>query len=183
MDGARLVGRRGRGRARGRDRPGRTRHRGVDGPAGRVEDGPRAAWSVRRRGAHLLAGLGGALGTLRARSRRPPPPAVAPDARPARARLVRRLPRLLQPRRGLPERCPERPAARVPPRAHGLGRLSAGTDTSGCQARGMSGQDAAGFDVGGVARGSRTGRCGRSPSRRSSCSAFGSASTSRRNGA
>ena len=125
VDGARLVGRRGRDRARGRDRPGRARHRGVDGPAGRVEDGTWAAWRVRRRGAHLLARLGGALGALRPRSRGSPPTAVAPDARPARARLVRRLPRLLQPRRGLPERRPERPAARLPPRAHGLGRLPA----------------------------------------------------------
>ena len=47
----------------------------------------------------------------------------AAHARPARAPLVRRLARVLQPRRGLPERRARRAPARLPARAHGVDRL------------------------------------------------------------
>ena len=86
MDGEGLVGRRGRDRARCRDRPRRPRHRGVDGAAGCLEDGARATRRLRRRDAHLLARLGRALGALRPRARGSPQAPVAPQARPAGAR-------------------------------------------------------------------------------------------------
>ena len=59
-----LVGQRRAGRDRRRRRRDRCRPRGVDRPAGRLEDGPRAARRVRRTDADLLARLARLLGVF-----------------------------------------------------------------------------------------------------------------------
>src|SRR5581483_3942013 len=113
--------------------------RGVDRPAGRVEDGARLARGVRRQADQQLPGVARVLRPLPARPRRLAPPARAAEPRPADAALVLRLALVLQPRRrvrgdaarlprpllggrALPLDRPAQPAAPVP---RGLAGLAA----------------------------------------------------------
>ena len=105
----------GRGRAdRGGDGRGHDRARdgGVDGAAGRMEDGARPRRRVRREDAPSLVRLARLLPRLPGRARRPAPAALGPEPRPARAPRVHGLARLLRSRRDLPERPARLPRAR-----------------------------------------------------------------------
>ena len=159
MDGARLVG----GRRRDRDRQGRRRHRrrdrGVDRPAGRLEDGARLRRRLRRQEDQQPRVWLGLCAVVPARARRLAAAARACAPRPARAALVLGLALVLQPRRRLHER-----AARLPGRS-----CTCSPGWSGSALRGRS-----------PSRAPPSGRSGCSRRRPSSSPASGSGSTSRR---
>ncbi len=120
---ARLVGQ-GRGdRHRHCRRPHGPRRRGVDRPAGGVEDGARLRRGVRRQDAQRGRRLARVLRGIPARARRLPPAVLAAQPRPARPAVLLDLAALLQRRRHLHERSARVPAARLPARAHGLDRF------------------------------------------------------------
>ena len=109
-----------RGRRRGLDR---TRHRGVDGPAGRLEDGARARGRVRREDAPQAVRVARVLPRLPARAGRSAAAALDAEPRPARASRLHGLARVLRPRRDLPQRPARLPGARVSAGPWALGRL------------------------------------------------------------
>ena len=111
-----------------RNRPRRRQHRGgdrgLDRPAGRMEDGARRRRRLRREADQQPADLARLLRDLPPRARRSPPSAQRPEPRPARAALVLGLALVLQPRRHLHERAARLSADALPPRADGLVRLA-----------------------------------------------------------
>ena len=83
----------------------RRRHRGVDRPAGRVEDGARLQGRVRRRQDQQPVDLGRVLRRLPRRARRLPAAALAAEPRPDHAALADGVALVLQPRRTSSRRC------------------------------------------------------------------------------
>ncbi len=122
LDGEDLVGRGRRDRRGPRRRRHRLGARGVDGAAGRLEDGPRLLGGVRRLDDQQPVALGGSLPRLPPRSRRPAPAALAPEPRPAVRALADGVALVLQPRRRLHRRAALLSAARVGRRARRLAR-------------------------------------------------------------
>ena len=122
LGGARLGGRSGTGRGGHRRRPHRRGDRGLDRPAGGVDDGARRPRRVRRHGDQPPRRLARVLRRFPPRARRPAPPAVHPQPRPARAAQLLDLAVVLQPRRDLLERAARLSAAPLPRRAPGLDR-------------------------------------------------------------
>ena len=121
-----LVGQ-GRGDRFGtRRRRERFRPRGVDGAAGRVEDGARLLGRVRRDGDQQHLGLARVLRRLPDRARQPAPAALLAKPRPDRAALLLRLPLVLQRGRHLHQRSARVPADVLPRRPPDLDRLAAG---------------------------------------------------------
>ena len=108
------------GRRRGLDR---TRHRGVDGPAGRLEDGARGRGRVRREDAPQAVRVARVLPRLPARAGRSAAAALDAEPRSARASRLHGLARVLRPRRDLPQRPARLPGARVSAGPWALGRL------------------------------------------------------------
>ena len=124
MDGQRLVGHGGRDRDRVRRRQERHRHPGMDGAAGRLEDGPRLSGRLRRREDQQLSGLARLLRGLPARARRLAASALASQRRPARAAVVLGIALVLQPRQRLHGDAARLPAALLAPAALRLGRAA-----------------------------------------------------------
>ena len=118
-----LVGRGGPGRPGRRRGLDRTRRRGVDGPAGRLEDGARPRGRVRREDASEAVRLAGVLPRLPARARRSAAAALDEEPRPARAPRLHGLARVFRSRRDLPQRPAGLPGARVSAGPRALDRL------------------------------------------------------------
>src|SRR3954452_11581659 len=109
-----------RDRAGARRRRHRRRARGVDRPAGRVDDGARLRRGLRTQGQRALR-LDPAADPVRRAVRRPAPPVSHAPPGPARAVLVQRLAGLLQPREHQRVGPAQLPAAALPARPADVG--------------------------------------------------------------